>query len=69
MKSVSHLGKYLKHTRSNGIILKLDKLKTIEVNANTDFVGNWNITSAKYDDSTTKFRSGYIVLYAGCPII
>jgi len=69
VKAVVHLGKYLKHTRSEGIILKPDKLKSIEVYADADFAGNWNINTAEHDASTAKSRSGYIVLYAGCPII
>ena len=59
----------MKHTRSDGIILKPDRLKSIEVYADADFAGNWNINTAEYDASTAKSRSGYIVLYAGCPII
>ena len=31
--------------------------------------GNWNINTAEHDASTEKSRLGYIVLYAGCPII
>ena len=69
VKAVLHLGKYLKHTRSDGIILNPNRLKSIEVYADADFAGNWNINTAEYDASTAKSRSGYIVLYAGCPII
>ena len=59
----------MEHTRSEGIILKPDKLKSIEVYADADFAGNWNINTAEHDASIAKSRSGYIVLYAGCPII
>ena len=68
VKAVVHLGNYLKHTRSQGIILKPDSTKSIEVYADADFSGNWNRNTAEYDASTAKSRSGYIILHAGCPI-
>ncbi len=33
-----------------------------------DFSGNWNRSFAQVDPSTAKSRSGWIVLYAGCPV-
>ena len=68
VKAIVHLGNYLKHTRSQGIILKPDSTKSIEVYVDVDFSGNWDRNTAEYDDSTAKSRSNYIILYAGCPI-
>ena len=56
-------------TKNKGIILKPDRTKSLEVFADADFSGNWNITTAADDASTAKSRTGYIILYAGCPIV
>ena len=68
-KVVEHLVKYLKSTRKQGIILKLDKTKSLEVYVDADFSGNWNKNTAEHDASTAKSRTGFVVMYAGCPII
>eukprot|EP00957_Ditylum_brightwellii_P065383 4959912-Ditylum_brightwellii.AAC.1 len=52
-----------------GITLHPDQEQSFKVHANADFVGNWNKGTAMQDPSTAKSRSGYIVFYAGCPII
>ena len=49
--------------------MKPDKSKSLEVYADADFSGNWYKHTAADDASTAKSRSGYLVLYAGCPII
>ena len=56
-------------TKNKGIILKPDRTKSLEVFADADFSGNWNINTAADDASTAKSRTCYIPLYAGCPIV
>ena len=68
-QAVEHIVKYLKKTREKGIIMKPNKSKSLEVYADADFSGNWYKPTAADDASTAKSRSGYLVLYAGCPII
>ena len=34
-----------------------------------DFAGNWNKEIAESDRSTARSRSGYLITYAGCPIV
>ena len=34
-----------------------------------NFSGKWNIKTAGHDVSTAKSRTGFIILFAGCPII
>jgi len=60
---------YLRATRTQGIILKPDPSKSLETYVDADFSGNWNASTAAHDVSTSKSRSGYVVLLAGCPII
>jgi len=45
--------------------MKPDKSKSLEVYADADFSGNWYKHAAVDDESTSKSRSGYLVLYAG----
>ena len=68
-KAIEHIVKYLKGTRTRGIILKPDKSKTLEVYADSDFSSNWYKCTAEHDTSIAKSRTGYVVMYAGCPII
>ena len=49
--------------------MKPNKSKSLEVYADADFSGNWYKPTATDDASTAKSRSGYLVLYASCPII
>ena len=39
------------------------------VYADSDFAGNWLKEYAEFDPTTAKSRSGWIIFYAGCPII
>lgn len=62
-KAVAYLGKQLKRTRSQGIILKHDRIKSIEVYVDADFAGNWNRDTTENNASTAKSRFVYIILY------
>ena len=68
-REAEHLMKYLMKTKNKGIILKPDRKQSLEVLADAVFPGNWNINTAVDDVSTTKSRTGYIILYTGCPIV
>ena len=54
---------------NKGIILRPDVTKSFEVHVDCDFAGNWNKEDAMNDPSTAKSRTGYVISYAGCPII
>jgi len=43
--------------------------KPFEVFADADFAGNWNPNTAMDDPSTTKSRTGFVIIYAFCPIL
>jgi hypothetical protein len=68
-EAILHLTKYLVGTMDKGIILDPKSEQSFEVYADADFAGNWNKLTAHKDPSTAKSRSGYVILYAGCPII
>ena len=46
-----------------------DPTKGFEVYVDADFCGNWNRFEAPTDPGTAKSRAGWIIYYAGCPII
>ena len=56
-------------TRLLGICFQPDPTKGFECYCDADFSGNWNKSLAARDPSTSKSRSGWIIFYAGCPII
>jgi len=68
-EAVIWLCKYLRETRKDGLILDPRIDKSLEVYADADFAGNWNKATAASDASTAKSRSGFVITFAGCPIL
>ena len=68
-QAVEHVGKYLLGTKMNGIFLDPKRNASFDVYVDSDFVGNWNRQTAHEDESTSKSRSGYIIMFANCPLI
>jgi hypothetical protein len=60
--------RYLKGDPDKGIIYKPND-HSFDVYADADFCGLWDKTIAQEDPTTAKSRTGYVVMYAGCPII
>jgi hypothetical protein len=61
--------RYQLATKDKSIMLQPDLPKSFEAHVDCDFVGNWVKEDAMNDPSTAKSRTGYIISYAGCPII
>jgi hypothetical protein len=68
-EAILYLVRYLKKTHDLGIRFKPNVEKGFECYCDADFSGNWNKSFADVDPSTAKSRSGWVVFYAGCPII
>lgn len=66
--AVRWLGRYLKGTRDMGTIYRPDKTRGLEVHVDADFAGNWDKEEAN-DPDTARSRHGFIISYAGCPIL
>jgi hypothetical protein len=66
---VKWIGRYLKGTKDLGMIYKSELEKGLEVYVDASFAGNWDKEDAEWDADTARSRTGYIVMYAGCPII
>jgi len=67
--AIRWLARYLKGTSDKGTIFKPDKSKGLEVFVDADFAGNWDKLEAPFDRDTARSRHGYIIRYAGCPIL
>jgi hypothetical protein len=66
-RAIQRIGKYLVGTKDKGIIFKPDKTKGIECFVDADFAGAWN--QADSDDAGSVLsRTGYVIMYAGCPL-
>ena len=66
--AVKHIGRYLKGAPNVGITLRPDTQQSFQCWVDADFSGNWKPEGAQHDPMTAKSRSGWIILYAGCPI-
>ncbi|KAL7523733.1 hypothetical protein ACHAWF_000646 [Thalassiosira exigua] len=66
-KAIMRLGRYLLHTKDKGIIYKPDKAVGLECYADADFAGGWSQVDADDADNVMS-RTGFIVMYANCPI-
>ena len=67
-KAVKRIIRYLKETKEEGLVLNVDKEKGIECYVDADFAGCFQ--KEKPDNPRDCLsRTGYIIKYAGCPII
>jgi len=65
--AVLWIGRYLMRTKSMGITMRPNN-NPLELWCDADFCGNWNQATAGNDRSTAKSRTGFIIMYAGCPL-
>jgi hypothetical protein len=68
-EAVLYLICYLKKTQDLGTCFKPNQDKGFECYCDADFSGDWNKHLTPFDTSTAKSQSGWIVFYAGCPVI
>lgn len=66
-RAIINIGRYLLSTRDRGIIYKPDTSKGLECYVDADFAGGWQKADAESADSVMS-RTGYVLMYAGCPI-
>ncbi len=67
-KAVKRIGRYLLNTKDKGYILNPND-SLLECYADADFAGNWRKDIAEHDASTAQSRTGFVILFAGCPLI
>jgi hypothetical protein len=66
-KAVKRIGRYLLATRDKGYIIN-PKDPILECYADADFSGNWRRDIAEKDKTTAQSRTGFVILFAGCPL-
>jgi hypothetical protein len=66
--AVKRIVRYLMGTKDKGIIYKPNN-HSFEVFADANYCGLWDKSIAMEDATTAKSRTGYNIMYAGCPII
>ena len=66
--AIIHLAKYLKGTKTEGLLLNPNPNRSVEVHVDADFCGNFNSNTSSEDISTSKSRTGYVISFAGCPV-
>jgi Reverse transcriptase (RNA-dependent DNA polymerase) len=67
-KAVKLIGRYLLATRDKGILCTPND-EGLLCYADAGFAGDWNADIAEEDPSTARSRSGFLITYAGCPLI
>ena len=70
-QAVKRILRYLIHTTrtgDQGIVFRPDKTKSIDCYVDASFAGEWN-TAWSDEPSSVMSRTGYIILYANCPIV
>ena len=67
-RAVRWLARYIRATKDKGTTFTPNPELGLEVFVDADFAGNWDAFDASNRD-TARSRHGYIIRYAGCPII
>ena len=67
--ATEYISDYLKGNLDLGLSFKPEISKSFECFADANYCGNWSCSLAETDPSTSNSRSGWIISYAGCPII
>ena len=68
-EAVKRIGHYLLGTCDKGLIINPKTPWHFDCWVDADYAGNWRYSDAHIDPMTSKSRSGWIVRFAGTPII
>jgi len=67
--AVKRIARYLKGTADEGMIIKPDLMNlNLDCHVDADFAGNWNPADPE-DPSAVKSRTGFLLTFAGVPIL
>jgi hypothetical protein len=66
--AIMQIERYLCNNSEGGITYKVDKMKGLEVYADANFAGGWNVADSENADCVLS-RTGFVVCYANCPVI
>ena len=66
-KAIKRLGRYLLHTKNEGIVYSPDTSKGLECYVDADFAGGYSPETG-HDAENLLSRTGMVIMYANCPI-
>ena len=66
-RALKRLGRYLLHTKRDGIIYNPDTQKGLECYVDADFAGGWQQADSS-DAENVMSRTSMVIMYANCPI-
>lgn len=67
-EAVKRICRYLLNTKNDGLVMKPDKSRGLECYVDADWAGSW-LDRSSHDPLSSHSRTGFVILYAGCPII
>ena len=67
--AVMDIARYLLQTQQDQGIIMTPTNESFECYVDADFAGLWDAETAEHDRTTARSRSGFIVKFAGCPVI
>ncbi len=67
-RAIKRIAQYLLGTKDKGIICRSDSSRGLKCFADADFAGGWERGDSDNPENVMSC-TGYVVLYAGCPII
>jgi len=67
-RAIKHIGKYLLKDPDRGLVFEPDDSKGIECYVDADFAGGWSQADSDNAENVMS-RTGYVITYAGCPIL
>ena len=67
-EAVKRICRYLLKTKTKGLVLKPDLTKGLQCHVDADFAGMWS-HHPNSDPFTCHSRTGFVISYAGCPIL
>jgi len=67
-EAVKRICRYLVGTKDKGLVFRPDRSKGLECYVDADWAGSWH-KDYSHDPTGAMSRTGYVISYAGCPII
>ena len=66
--ALKRICRYLLKTHDLGLTFRPDPTRGLECYVDADWAGSWKLRSSA-DPLSARSRSGYVIMYAGCPIV
>ena len=71
-QAIKRIARYLLCTKDKGLILRPNATKSMDCYVDASFAGEWikaNADQAITDPNTARLRTGFVIMYAGVPLI